>query len=402
MKPHSLLLLSALAAASPHPAHQSPLGPTSPESIIDASPFLSFHRDIVQIPSVTGTEHNVGTFIADFLAAHNFTVHKQAVDTGRFNIYAHPSQASNPEILVTSHIDTVPPFLNYNVTHPTNAADTVIAGRGTVDAKGSIAAQIFATLDILRSAPTAPLALLFVVGEETGGDGMRTFSTSELNKPYHTIIFGEPTDLALVSGHKGMLGFEVIATGHAAHSGYPWLGESAISAILPALSRIDQLGNVPDGLPSSPKYGKTTVNIGRVDAGVAANVVPGHAAADVAVRLAAGTPEEAREIVRAAVADATGGNPAVYAEFRTRMEGYPPQDLDVDVAGFPVTTVNYGTDVPNLEVREREDGRPVRRYLYGPGSIHVAHGDNEAVTVGDLESAVDGYRRLIGAALQRD
>jgi acetylornithine deacetylase len=42
----------------------------------------------------------------------------------------------------------------------------------------------------------------------------------------------------------------------------------------------------------------------------------------------------------------------------------------------------------------------VRRYLYGPGTIHVAHGDNEAITVGELEEAVRGYKRLIAAALQ--
>ncbi|KAE8348465.1 putative carboxypeptidase [Aspergillus coremiiformis] len=418
---YSLLLSTALTTASPHSAFpQSPLGVgvsrgtfNSPEEVINASPFLSFHREIVQIQSISSNEHKVGVFIADFLSARNFTVIKQLVtdDQERFNIFAYPS-ATTPEILITSHIDTVPPFIPYSLsldpdaTRENDRSTIRISGRGSVDAKGSVAAQIFAALDILEQNPNAPLGLLFVVGEETGGDGMRFFSNSSLNpapSAFHTVIFGEPTDLALVSGHKGMLGFEIIAKGHAAHSGYPWLGRSAVSAILPALSRVDQLGNIPaekGGLPSSPKYGNTTVNIGRVDGGVAANVVPATARADVAVRLAAGTPDEARDIVQRAVRDATDSNPDVYAEFRTRSEGYPPQDLDTDVDGFPVTTVNYGTDVPNLQIHAREDG-PVRRYLYGPGSIHVAHGDNEAVTVGDLEEAVGGYRKLIEAALQR-
>ncbi|OGM41794.1 peptidase [Aspergillus bombycis] len=425
---YSLLLSAALTAASPHPAFpQSPLGVAttsspstgtfnSAEEVINASPFLSFHRDIVQIESISSNEHNVGEFIADFLRARNFTVIKQLVTSSsqtenqeRFNIFAYPP-STTPEILITSHIDTVPPFIPYSLdtdsTTDNDPSTIRISGRGSVDAKGSVAAQVFAALDILEQNPSAPLGLLFVVGEETGGDGMRAFSESSLNpapSAFHTVIFGEPTDLALVSGHKGMLGFEIVAKGHAAHSGYPWLGRSAISAVLPALSRVDQLGNIPadkGGLPSSPKYGNTTVNIGRVDAGVAANVVPATARADVAVRLAAGTPDEARDIVRRAVRDATDGNPDVYAEFSTRNEGYPPQDLDTDVEGFNITTVNYGTDVPNLQIHEREDG-PVRRYLYGPGSIHVAHGDNEAITVGDLQEAVRGYRRLIEAALQR-
>ena len=94
--------------------------------------------------------------------------------------------------------------------------------------------------------------------------------------------------------------------------------------------------------------------------------------------------------------NATGGYEHVYCDFAAYSGGYAPQDLDTDVPGFEITTVNYGTDVPNLKVSEG-----VKRYLYGPGSIHVAHGDNEAITVGQLEEAVRGYKRLIEAAVQR-
>jgi acetylornithine deacetylase len=432
MKHLSSLLLSAAlsAAAPPHPASpQSPLAvadiPTtlghsdavtefsqnSLDNIINASPLLSFHRDLVSIESISENEGAAGAFVADFLEAHSFTVIKQPVETdARFNVFAFPKshQAQGPQILLTSHIDTVPPFIPYSLHRDGNDTDErniVISGRGTVDAKGSVAAQIFAVLDTLASQPSAPLGLLFVVGEETGGDGMKAFSQSpRLNpspSPLHTVIFGEPTEASLVAGHKGMLGFEVVAHGRAAHSGYPWLGESAVSAILPALARVDKLGDIPaeeGGLPASDKYGRTTVNIGRMEGGVAANVVPSSARAKVAVRLAAGTHDEAREIVLKAVRDTTHGDDKVEVTFS--LEGYGPQDLDTDVPGFEVTTVNYGTDVPNLQLHPREDGK-VRRYLYGPGSIHVAHGDNEALTVGQLEEAVTGYKKLIQAALDR-
>lgn len=465
-----------VAVASPHPAYpdqQQPLGglwatPSSAsaepaaapaetlsvdgshdvDKIIDASPLLSFHRDLVQIESISGNEHDVGVFLAQFLEARNFTVVKQEVppvkekdtdistiNTGtnastakpRYNIYAYPSSLTTPpSILLTSHIDTVPPFIPYSVHETeteqrpnTNTADTsinldnlVLAGRGTVDAKGSVAAQVFAALETLHAHPSAALGLLFVVGEEIGGDGMKVFSSSPLNpaggdngdgdgdRTCHTVIFGEPTNLALVSGHKGMLGFEVIAHGKAAHSGYPWLGRSAVSGILPALARVDTLGNphVPHSLPFSWKYGPTTLNIGIVRAGVATNVVPASARADVSVRLAGGTPDEAREIIRAAVAEATRNVDAdVFVDFEGHSESYPPQDLDADVEGFEVTTVNYGTDVPSLRVRPG-----VKRYLYGPGSIFVAHGDREALTVRHIQGAVGGYRKLVDAALMRE
>lgn len=433
-----------VAQASPHPAQgqQRPLGSSSSPSqgsvayfngqpgVMDAisnDPLLSLHRDLVGIESISGNEHDVGIFLADYLEARNFTVVKQEVPPvdkkdgegddsdapkTRYNIYAYPSsQLEAPSVLVTSHIDTVPPFIPYSVHQPQtqksdsqlNLDDLVLAGRGTVDAKGSVAAQICAVLDTLEKNPDAKLGLLFVVGEEIGGDGMKVFSDSKLNSDsaYHTVIFGEPTEAALVSGHKGMLGFEVLAHGKAAHSGYPWLGKSAVSGILPALTRVDKLGKIPaseGGLPSSPKYGETTLNIGVVRAGVATNVVPASARADVSVRLAAGTPDEAREIIRRAVADATSDVDAdVEVDFTTHRESYSPQDLDTDVPGFGVIPVNYGTDVPNLQVRSG-----VKRYLYGPGSIFVAHGDNEGLAVRELKGAVDGYKKLLEAALDKE
>ncbi|KAL4781865.1 hypothetical protein BJX76DRAFT_359454 [Aspergillus varians] len=420
------LALTSFTTAS-LPEQQFPLSSHSaltPESLIDSSPFLSLHRDLVSIPSISGNESTVGEFLASYLESHNFNVIKQPVPgrTSRFNVFAYPSSSpSKPSILLTSHIDTVPPFIPYSVRKAhddsTGNDEIIISGRGCDDAKGSVAAQVFAALETLGENPSAPVGLLFVVDEEVGGAGMRAFSSNTtLNPPpgspsdivgpgYETIIFGEPTELALVAGHKGLLGFKVHVTGKSSHSGYPWLGESAISTILPALSVIDKLGDTPvekGGLPASDKYGRTTVNIGRVEAGVAANVVPATAFAEVAVRLAAGTPEDAMEIVLSAVANSTNNSPHVSVEFSQGpsggVGGYAPQDLDADVPGFDVITVNYGTDVPNLRVYE---GSNVKRYLYGPGTIHVAHGDHEAITVAQLEEAVKGYRRLIDASLDR-
>lgn len=57
-----------------------------------------------------------------------------------------------------------------------------------------------------------------------------------------------------------------------------------------------------------------------------------------------------------------------------------------------MAVMNYGTDIPNLKGNHT-------RYLYGPGSILVAHGDNENLTVADLETAVEGYQKLILHAL---
>ncbi|GAB1201106.1 hypothetical protein APSETT444_010493 [Aspergillus pseudonomiae] len=418
MKTTDLLRVNLVTAGALALEHQQPLlGDLSQglDRIIDASPLLSFHRSLVQIPSISGHEKHVGDFVLDFLASQNLTVEKQVVtpdsdEEERFNIYAYVGNNRHPDVLVTSHIDTVPPFIPYSLHAPAsdteffNRTDLVIAGRGTVDAKASVAAIVFAALEILAENPNASIGLLFDVGEENSAVGMKHFSNSELNPTpptYRAVIFGEPTELSLVAAHKGSLGFKLVAEGKAAHSGYPWLGHSAISALVPVLAHLDTLQDLPPekgGLLRSETLGKSTLNIGLVHGGVAANVVPAHADAAISVRLAAGTPEDTREIIEKAVTGITGDDRSVYLDFGDRSTGAVPQYFDADVDGFPVITVNYGTDAPALEIHD-EGTRKVKRYLYGPGSILVAHADNEAITVGELEEAVRGYKRLIAASL---
>ena len=240
------------------------------------------------------------------------------------------------------------------------------------------------------------VAVLFVVGEETGGDGMRTANSLDL-KP-RTVIFGEPTEGKLVSGHKGNLGLEIKAKGKAAHSGYPWLGRSANEVLTRALAALMELG---PNLPKSEKYGVTTINIGRMEGGVAANVVSESASANIAVRVAAGEPEKIQDEMRKAIHIAIesfledGIEPEDIIDLDFASRGYGPIDIDADIPGFDVITVNYGTDIPWLD--KTVEGQ--KRYLYGPGSIMVAHSDHEAVTEDELFDAVQGYEKIILHAL---
>jgi acetylornithine deacetylase len=394
--------------------------------VINASPLLSLHREICEVESITYNEHAVGKLIISILEAHNFTVKTQIVPSpgssssskDRFNIYAYADASlyrdsdvvvvegeklSKPKVLLSSHIDTVPPHIPYQLSSPPKSAsrdDILISGRGTVDDKACVAVQLQTALDLLASGDVTPsdLALLFVVGEEKSGDGMRAFSDSKIyqatNDNYKAVLFGEPTEGKLAAGHKGIGMVSIKAHGKAAHSGYPWLGRSANSMILPALMVLDRLGDIPEhegGLPRSKRFGNSTVNVGYMQGGVAGNVVPEYATADVTFRLAGGTVLEVRQTVTDAIRK-VDPDELLELEF---SQGYGPVPLDVDVDGFDTIIVNYGTDVPNLKVQEG-----VKRYLYGPGSILVAHGKDEGLTVKDMENALDGYKRLVKHALQ--
>lgn len=164
------------------------------------------------------------------------------------------------------------------------------------------------------------VALLFVVGEEGLGDGMR--KANDLGLKWDTVIFGEPTELKLASGHKGITGFEVRAKGKAGHSGYPELGKSANAMLIPALYALQHLE-----LPWSEKYGNTTLNIGRIEGGVAANVIAEDAKANIAIRIADGTPEAIHKLVLEAIR--SGGEELDV----TFSQGYPPISIDTDVEG---------------------------------------------------------------------
>ena len=372
----SLLFLPLISASQPPIAESTFLDPFASKEL------FRLHRKLVKIESITGNEKQVGQWLTAYLRNRDWTVERQQVAKNRYNIFAYGSKRDT-SILLTSHIDTVPPYWPYYY----NKTTGMIGGRGSVDAKASVAAQIIAA-EGLRENLQDDLSLLFVVGEEVDGQGMSAFSSWK-NRPqaHETVIFGEPTEQKLVCGHKGKTHVTLRATGKAAHSGYPWLGVSANDVLVEALAELLKLRK---HLPWSEKYGNTTMNFGRIQGGVASNVIAETARADVMTRIAAGTPDTIRSLVIKALEDVTsaaqkeGGN----LEFEWDTAPYAPVDMKCDIEGFDKLTVNYGTDVPHLTGNHD-------KYLYGPGSIFVAHSDHEALKKTELEQAVLDYQRII-------
>ena len=270
--------------------------------------LLSLHKSLVSIPSITGDEGEVGNFLVEYLTGRGYAADIQFIPPRegtpdgreRFNVVAWrgPGVPDQPRLLVTSHIDVVPPYIPYGIEPGDITRDTMIKGRGSVDAKGSVAAMIFALDGLLdeEAVDGGEVMLLFVVGEETGADGMRAFSRSleNMKKPprFEAAIFGEPTENKLACGHKGAVFCNLTAQGIGGHSGYPWLGKSANEVLVRALAKITDMD-----LGSTEAFGNTTVNIGRMSGGVAANVIPENAYADLAVRVAIGPEDGGGEIV---------------------------------------------------------------------------------------------------------
>ncbi|KAH8602393.1 hypothetical protein B0O99DRAFT_499755 [Bisporella sp. PMI_857] len=356
--------------------------PTSYNSLtyptVSKSSLLSLHQALVETPSISGSEYNVSLVLIDYLQKAGFTVQTQAVAPERQNVLAYVGQSNKTRVLVTSHIDTVPPY------YPYERKGDEIWGRGSVDAKGSVASQIIAVESLLQSREIqeGDVALLYVVGEERGGAGM--LAANALGLSWEAVIFGEPTELKLASGHKGVLGLTATAKGKAGHSGYPESGKNALDILVKALSVIPGIE-----LPWSERYGNTTINLGTLQGGVAANVIPENANATLSVRVAVDDVQGLTDLLNSTILAAS---PEVQLSFPYAIG---PVAIDSDIEGFEKVVQNYGTDIPSLKGGHK-------RYLYGPGTILVAHSDHEHLNVSDLENAVGGYQTLIKKILAKD
>jgi len=175
------------------------------------------------------------------------------------------------------------------------------------------------------------------------------------------------------------LRYEIIATGKMAHSAYPELGESAIDKLLDALEAIRRMK-----LSEDPILGKATMNIGTIAGGRAPNVVPDAAKAEIAIRIV----DDFHNVDRA-LREAVGTR----AEVKEILLSPAMHFASLD--GFPTSVVSFTTDIPSLAPAW---GEP---YLFGPGSIHVAHTNGEKISKRELLDAVDAYVQMTRMLLVR-
>ena len=323
-------------------------------------------RSLVDIDSTSGREGEASGWLAAFLRGRGYQVTEQPVTPGRVNVFARTDR--DPLVAFSTHVDCVPPFF------PSRVERGLIFGRGACDAKGIIAAQVTAA-ERLRAAGESRIALLFVVGEERGSDGAKT-ANAQAPATVRFLINGEPTENRLGTATRGILRVRLRATGRAAHSSFPELGDSAIDKLLDALMVVRGLE-----LPDDPVLGRTHYTVGLIEGGVAPNVVSPNASAELMFRIVG----DGRAVIeKLTVVDGLVEVEQVLEVGAVRLH---------TVAGFDTAVFPYTTDVPLLT----SWGQPL---LLGPGSIHVAHTADEHLSVDELHHGIELYAslaaRLIG------
>lgn len=322
---------------------------------------LRITRELVDIDSTTGREGDAGAFIAKTLRDLGYDVVEQPVSDGRFNVIA---TLEPPVVVFSTHFDCVPPFI------PSRESDGRLYGRGSCDAKGTLVAQI-AAAERLRAAGERRVGLVFVVGEERGSDGAKLANTIAAGSKF--LINGEPTDNRLGRATRGVYRARLRASGRAAHSSQPELGESAIEKLVDAIVELRAVE-----WPRDPDLGTTYYTVGLIRGGVAPNVIPPDADAEVMFRTV-GAASEIRRLIDERFGARLGVDDVLEV---------PPVRLRT-MPGFDPAVFSFTTDIPFLD----RWGEPL---LVGPGSVTLAHTADEHVAIADLEKSVGLYADLAG------
>jgi len=322
-------------------------------------------RELIDIPSVTGDEIQIGTSLGELLVRYGYRVEFQDVADERSNIIA--TTEARPRVVLSTHMDTVPPFF------ASSEDDDFIYGRGSCDAKGIIAAQI-AAAEQLRAQGFNEIGLLFTVDEEVASAGAKIANDHPLAASCEYLVNGEPTDNQLAIGTKGSVQTTIKTHGRAAHSAYPEHGDSAIEKLLAVLNDIRNIE-----WPDDDVFGETTCNIGILSGGVRANVIPSEAQATLHIRLA-----KESSTVKELLEQAIDGRASI--DYKSVHD---PVRL-FTMAGFDQMLARFTTDIPYLS----NWGKAL---LIGPGSILDAHTDGEKIRKSELAKAVELYIDLVKA-----
>ena len=316
-----------------------------------------------------------------------------------------------PGIVLSGHSDVVPvagqpwsrdPFVAQQV-------DGRIYGRGAADMKGFVAAAIRALLLAAQRPLATPLALAISFDEEIGCIGVRSLLPVLAAMPVRPLLvwIGEPTGLALASGHKGKSSYRVDCTGRASHSALPHLGLNAIHLATDFIAMLRDLqAELIAAATPDPAYDvpHTTLHVGTISGGTALNIVPDHCTLEFEIR---DLPADDVAAIEAAIRSRSA---AIVAPWRamvpeaaitiTPTNAYPGLDtrhagalaLARAVSGYNGAPIKlaFGTE-GGLFAQSLQ----VPAIICGPGSMDQGHKADEFVTLDQLARCDAMLERLI-------
>lgn len=208
---------------------------------IKEAEVVKIASDLIRIPSYSHTENQekrVAEYIYNLLKEENIPVELKEVLKGRFNVTAYlKGEGGGKSLMLSGHLDTVPPYDMENPFTPV-LKDGVLYGRGACDMKGPVSAMLLSLIALKRSGISLKGDVLFtgVIDEEEKGKGAEYLVK---NGPFTDgAIIGEPTDMKIAVGHKGLEWIKVKVTGKKVHGGRMDEGINAIEMASKFIERI--------------------------------------------------------------------------------------------------------------------------------------------------------------------
>jgi acetylornithine deacetylase/succinyl-diaminopimelate desuccinylase-like protein len=372
-----------------------------PKSVVDLL------QDLVAIPSVNpagnpGTERTgeqeIGEYVAQFLRNAGAEVTLRHIEFGRPNVIAtfSPDKPA-AHLAFAPHLDTVSVAGMTIMPFEPSIGDGRLYGRGASDTKGPMAAALWAlhewAASPARRRSRVRWTFLGLMGEEATNEGAAAVAKSGFSCDLAMVL--EPTQLKVVTAHKGALWLEVTTTGVSCHGATPELGRNAIYAMRRVIAALEE-----DIIPrlateTHPKLGYSTINLGTISGGSKINIVPDQCRIEIDCRVIPGVDGEAfRAWLEQELA-------AVVPETTVKVQRFSPP-LATDEAlpwvkrigthsrGF--TTAPWFSDASYLSSAK------CPAVCIGPGSIAQAHTQDEYIALRDLEDGTAFFRRWIAAA----
>ncbi|WP_404435561.1 succinyl-diaminopimelate desuccinylase [Microbacterium aerolatum] len=343
-------------------------------------------RAICDIPSVSGGE----ALLADALQAAVAPLeHLEVIRHGN-TVVARTNLGRAQRVVIAGHIDTVP--INENL--PTRVVEIDgephLWGRGTVDMKGGVAVQLKLAAELV--APVVDITWMWYDNEEVAAslNGLNLLSADRPDLfAADFAILGEPSNGQVEGGCNGTLRAVVRTHGVRAHSARAWIGENAIHAAAPILSRLAEY-RAKEVQVEGLAY-RESMSAVRITGGVAGNVIPDLCEVEVNYRFAPS------KTAADAAAHLRGVLDGFEVEITDAADGARP-GLDAPIAQEFVAAVGavpkpkYGwTDVARFSAL----GIPAVNY--GPGDPHLAHHDEERVPLAQIDAVEQGLRAWLTA-----
>jgi len=367
-------------------------------------------QDLIALPSVNPAffsdpqlhgEHRVAAFLESAARRQGLEVESQTVVPGRSNLLVRlsPRGEVRHRVLLAPHMDTVGEPA-YALQLKPVVRDGRIYGRGACDTKGSVAAFFQSLLNVAASGPRPNHTEILFVGlidEENMQLGSRHFA--QHGPKGDLAVVGEPTDLEIVSAHKGDVWLRLRATGRSAHGATPHRGKNAVTAMARIVLALEtEYAAELAARPAHPRLGRPTVNVGRIDGGRQPNIVPAECTIDIDRRTLPGETEAGvrREIITLL---RRHGLKASYDNLRTSpcepLETCPDLPLVRSLTRAArrkgTRGVHYFTDAAPLAA----GGTP--SVVFGPGDIAQAHTEREWLAISQLENSIQILERFLRA-----